>query len=86
MTYWTFVVLRRLAEYRQVRFTWPGPRSVLYPAQIMRRYCSGGVAGLVLFPKGSKYAKWYLLWGLKSINRTYFGQFGAPGFVGTLPE
>ena len=30
--------------------------------------------------------KWYLLWGLKAINRTYFGLFGAPGkFLNTNP-
>ena len=30
--------------------------------------------------QGLQVCKWYLLWGLKSMNRTYFGLFGAPGF------
>ena len=29
--------------------------------------------------QGLQVCKWYLLWGLKSINRTYFGLFGALG-------
>ena len=29
--------------------------------------------------QGLQVCKWYLLWGLKPINRTYFGLFGAPG-------
>ena len=31
--------------------------------------------------QGLQVCKWYLLWGLKSINRTYFGLFGAPGLL-----
>ena len=30
--------------------------------------------------QGLQVCKWYLLWGLKSINRTYFGLCGAPGY------
>ena len=29
--------------------------------------------------QGLQVCKWYLLWGLKSVNRTYFGLFGATG-------
>ena len=36
---------------------------------------------MLQFPKGSKYANGtYFIWGLKSINRTYFGLFGALEF------
>ena len=36
---------------------------------------------LSVITQGLQVCKWYLLWGLKSINRTYFGLFGAPGLV-----
>ena len=35
-----------------------------------------------VYTQGLQVCKWYLLWGLKSINRTYFGLFGAPGIGG----
>ena len=31
--------------------------------------------------QGLQVCKWYVLWGLKSINRTYFGLFGALGYA-----
>ena len=36
----------------------------------------------IVYSQGLQVCKWYLLWGLKSINRTYFGLFGGPG-IGT---
>ena len=32
-----------------------------------------------IYTPGLQVYKWYPLWGLKSINSTYFGLFGAPG-------
>ena len=39
--------------------------------------CLGNILSLAL----QVYTQ-YLLWGLKSINSTYFGLFGAPGYGG----
>ena len=35
----------------------------------------------LVYSQGLQVWKWYLLWGLKSIHRTYFGLFGALGIV-----
>ena len=32
-------------------------------------------------PLGLQVCKYYLLWGLKYVNMTYFGLFGAPGYI-----
>ena len=41
---------------------------------------------MVFGSQGLQVGKWYLLWGLKSINRTYFGLFGAPGYWSFLKD
>ena len=33
----------------------------------------------IIYCQRLQVCKWYLLWGLKSINRTYFGLIGALG-------
>ena len=45
-----------------------------------------GVSYSLVIPQGLQVCKWYLLWGLKSISRTYFGLFGATGITEQLTE